>query len=150
MLGWAYRAPQPGMFWRRDVLAAGFDENWRFAFDHELYIRLLLAGHRCRHLPLPVAAYRLHPSSMTVSSPDGFEREFDAIAEYYEPRVDAGARRRSRATRRVRRSSTALKTEDHVAAIRCLLAALADYPPIILGRPFWGCLRRCLGLDRAV
>ena len=27
-LSWAYKAPQPGMFWKRELLADGFDERW--------------------------------------------------------------------------------------------------------------------------
>ena len=63
-LSWAYTAPQPGMFWRRELLRDGFAERWRYCFDHELYVRLLLVGHACEHLPLPVAAYRLHATKI--------------------------------------------------------------------------------------
>jgi len=66
-LSWAYKAPQPGMFWKRELLADGFDERWRYCFDHELYVRLLLAGYKCEHLPFTLAAYRLHGSSKTVA-----------------------------------------------------------------------------------
>src|SRR5713226_8617721 len=32
-LSWAYQAPQPGMFWKRELLDEGFDEQWRYCFD---------------------------------------------------------------------------------------------------------------------
>ena len=44
-LSWAYKAAQPGHFWRRELLAGGFDEAWPYDFDHDLYVRLLLADH---------------------------------------------------------------------------------------------------------
>src|SRR5262249_33844481 len=62
-LCWAYTAAQPGMFWRRRLMDGGFREDWPYDFDHELYVRLLLAGHKCEHLPVPVAGYRLHSAS---------------------------------------------------------------------------------------
>ena len=87
-LSWAYTAPQPGMFWKRDLLGEGFDERWRYCFDHELYVRLLLAGHACHHLPVTLAAYRLHPASKTVAEGALFDSEFDQIAEIYAPALE--------------------------------------------------------------
>jgi glycosyltransferase involved in cell wall biosynthesis len=147
-LAWAYRAPQPGMFWRRSLLTGGFDAGLRYCFDHDLYVRLLLAGQRCRHLPLPVAAYRLHETSKTVAEADGFGREFDAIAERYEPRLTAGARRWSRATRLLRRSYEASRGGRRGPALRLLLHALAIYPPEILRREYWGCAKAVLTAAR--
>jgi len=144
-LAWSYRAPQPGMFWRRAIMGGGFDERWRYDFDHDLYIRLLLAGHRCDHLALPVAAYRLHPASKTVGESQHFDEEFDSIAEHYEPLVPGPARRWSKATRDLRRShsaSTSCRVRD---AASLLLRALATYPASVLHRPFWGCAKQ-LGL----
>jgi hypothetical protein len=83
-LCWAYEAPQLGMFWKRELLHEGFDERCRYCFDHELYVRLLLSGHRCDHLEVPVAAYRPHQSSKTVAEGKFFDRGFDEIAEIYE------------------------------------------------------------------
>ena len=72
------------MFWKRSLLKDGFEERWRYCFDHELYVRLLLDGHVCQHLSLPVAAYRLHENSKTVAEGSEFDHEFDAIAEIHE------------------------------------------------------------------
>jgi glycosyltransferase involved in cell wall biosynthesis len=141
-LAWSYRAPQPGMFWRRAIIGQGFDERWRYGFDHECYVRLLLAGHRCDHLPLPVAAYRLHSSSKTVAEGPCFDEEFDSIAEHYEPLVSGPARRWSRATRYLRRSYAASASGQAHDAMMLLLRALATDPGSVLHRPFWGCVRR--------
>jgi glycosyltransferase involved in cell wall biosynthesis len=144
-LSWAYQAPQPGMFWRRHLVNDGFAEKWRYCFDHEFYMRLLLGGLRCEHLPLPLAAYRLHGQSKTVTEADGFDREFEAIAELYEPRLHWPARQRSTATRLLRRSYAASRLGRTREAAALVLRALLTHPPEITRRPFWGCLR---GLTR--
>lgn len=143
-LSWAYKAPQPGMFWRRELLRDGFQERWRYCFDHELYVRLLLDGYRCRHLPLPLAAYRLHSSSKTVAESAEFDREFDQIAETYENRLEGRGRRWTKATRFLRRSYASGSRGDARSSLQWLLRALLIHPEGLLRRPFWGCLRRAL------
>ncbi|HEX5707253.1 MAG TPA: glycosyltransferase family 2 protein [Pyrinomonadaceae bacterium] len=143
-LSWAYTAPQPGMFWRRELLSAGFDERWRYCFDHELYVRLLLEGHVCEHLPRTLAAYRLHAASKTVAEGDLFDREFDAIADIYEPRLEGAGRRWCAATRHLRHSFAASRAGNRAGAAAGLARALLVHPESLMGRPFWGCLRRAL------
>lgn len=143
-LSWAYTAPQPGMFWKRELLSEGFAEQWRYCFDHELYVRLLLAGHTCDHLPVTLAAYRLHPNSKTVAEGDLFDREFDQIAEIYEPQLSGGGRRWCAATRHLRESSAASEDGRLGAAARSLLHALLVHPESVAARPFWGCFRQLL------
>jgi glycosyltransferase involved in cell wall biosynthesis len=144
LLTWSYSAPQPGMFWRRDILDGGFDERWPYGFDHEMYLRLLLKGCRCVHLPVPIAAYRLHATSKTVAENEKQNAEFDLIAAHYEPRLAAGDRRASAATRHLRRSFAASTDGDWRGGARCLLAAGATQPGSIFSRAFWGCFRRLL------
>lgn len=143
-LSWAYKAPQPGMFWKRALLESGFDNRWRYCFDHELYVRLLLAGHKCEHLPVTVASYRLHPSSKTVAEGDLFAGEFDQIAELYEGQLKGAGRRWSVATRFLRRSFAASEAGEKREAAGYLLRALVTHPESLGDRPFWGCLRRVL------
>ena len=143
-LSWAYTAPQPGMFWKRELLHEGFAERWRYCFDHELYVRLLLAGHKCEHLPQTLAAYRLHVASKTVAEGDLFDREFDQIAEIYEPQLRGSGRRWCAATRLLRESFAASKTGQRGAAASKLFQALLMRPEGIASRPFWGCFRRLL------
>jgi hypothetical protein len=68
----AYQAAQPSHFWRRELFKdyGLFNECWRYVFDHEFYLRLLLGGERCDALSYPLSAYRLHPRSATVSRPE--------------------------------------------------------------------------------
>lgn len=143
-LSWAYRAPQPGMFWKRELLREGFADCWRYCFDHELYVRLLLAGHECHHLPATLAAYRLHPNSKTVAEGGLFDNEFDQIAEMYEPTLEGSGRRWCAATRLLRQSFAASRAGRRGPAARDLLHALLIHPESISGRNFWGCLRQLL------
>ena len=143
-LSWAYTAPQPGMFWKRELLSEGFAEQWRYCFDHELYVRLLLAGRKCEHLPVTVAAYRLHASSKTVAEGNLFDGEFDQIAAIYEPRLSGGGRRWCAATRLLRVSFEASRAGRRRAAASSLFQALLIHPESISGRPFWGCFRQLL------
>jgi glycosyltransferase involved in cell wall biosynthesis len=141
-LSWAYTAPQPGMFWKRELLHEGFSERWRYCFDHELYVRLLIEGFTCEHLPTALAAYRLHPASKTVAEGSLFDREFDEIAEVYEPKLSESDRRWSVATRYLRQSFAASAAGKRLEATRKLMRAAVLYPPVVNHRPFWGCLRR--------
>jgi carbamoyltransferase len=141
-LSWAYTAPQPGHFWKRHLLGAGFDEAWRYDFDHDLYIRLLLAGHKCEHIPLTLAGYRLHAASKTVAESERFDEEFDRSAELYESRLQGADRRWCRSTRFLRRSWAASNSGHKSEGARWLIRAFATYPQAVMRRPFWGCVRK--------
>jgi glycosyltransferase involved in cell wall biosynthesis len=143
-LCWAYTAPQPGMFWKRELLREGFDERWRYCFDHELYVRLLLNGHQCHHLPVTLAAYRLHVESKTVAEAGSFDTEFDQIADIYEPRLEGSSRRWCAATRLLRSSFAASRAGHSGSAARDFGHALLIHPEGIMGRNFWGCFRQLL------
>lgn len=139
-----YFAQQQAMFWRRELLAGGFDERWRYGFDFELFVRLLLAGHRCEHLPLPLAAFRLHPHSKTRAEAAPFEAEVFEMTQLYLRRVNWFARRSSVATHYYRLSAAACEEGDARGAAGLLLRALCAYPEGAARRWFWGCLRRTL------
>lgn len=143
-LSWAYKAPQPGMFWKRNLLSEGFDERWRYCFDHELYVRLLLAGHQCDHLSVLLAAYRLHESSKTVAEGNLFDREFDQIADIYEPKLNGSGRRWCGATRLLRQSFAKSGEGKRFSAAKDLLMAIRIHPESLAGRNFWGCVRQLL------
>jgi hypothetical protein len=131
------------MFWEREVLQKfQFQERWPYDFDHDLYVRLLLAGYHCEYLPLPVAGYRLHPASKTVAEGHRQEAEFDLLAEHYENSLQGGDRRWTRATRFLRLSYRAAGSGDRKQGFTWLVKALAIHPESLAKRPFWGCLRR--------
>jgi glycosyltransferase involved in cell wall biosynthesis len=141
-LCWAYLAPQPAHFWKRKIVTEGFQERWDYDFDHDMYVRLLLAGHKCEYLPLPMAAYRLHEVSKTIAEGHRQLEEFDQIAEFYEPQLQGADQRWCRATRFLRLSYAASEAGRKSEAATWLMRALATHPEGLLSRPFWGCLRR--------
>jgi glycosyltransferase involved in cell wall biosynthesis len=144
-LSWAYLAPQPGHFWKRELVEGGFDEAWPYDFDHDLYVRLLLSGHRCEHIPQTFAGYRLHEASKTVAENQYQIAEFDRSAEFYENRLHGADRRWCRATRFLRRSYAASEAGNKGESARWLMRALATYPESVAYRNFWGCLRKLAG-----
>ena len=141
-LSWAYRAPQPGHFWRTELVKSGFQERWNYDFDHDMYVRLLLAGHKCGYIPVPMAGYRLHEVSKTIAESHRLIEEFDQIAEFYEPQLQGVGQRWCKATRFLRLSYAASEAGRKSEAIRWLMRAFATHPEGVLNRPFWGCLRR--------
>jgi len=141
-LSWAYVAPQPGHFWKRELVEGGFDEAWPYDFDHDLYVRLLLSGHHCEHIPQSFAAYRLHEASKTVAENEHQISEFDRSAEFYENRLQGADRRWCRATRFLRRSYAASEAGNKGESARWLMRALVTHPESLAHRPFWGCLRK--------
>jgi hypothetical protein len=141
-LSWAYRAPQPGHFWRTELVREGFQERWSYDFDHDMYVRLLLAGHKCEYIPLPMAAYRLHEVSKTIAEGHRQLEEFDRIAEFYEPQLQGVDQRWCKATRFLRLSYAASEAGRKSEAASWLMRAFATHPESLLNRPFWGCLRR--------
>jgi glycosyltransferase involved in cell wall biosynthesis len=141
-LSWAYRAPQPGHFWKTELVRSGFQERWNYDFDHDMYVRLLLGGFQCEYLPLPMAAYRLHEVSKTVAEGHRQLEEFDQIAEFYEPQLQGVDQRWCKATRFLRLSYAASEAGRKGEAASWLMRAFATHPEGLLNRPFWGCLRR--------
>jgi len=141
-LSWAYTAAQPGHFWKRELIAGGFDEAWPYDFDHDLYVRLLLAGHKCEYIPQAFAKYRLHEASKTVEANHRQIAEFERSAEVYENRLRGADRRWCRATRFLRRSYAASESGDKSEGARWLMRAFTTYPEGLMKRPFWGCLHK--------
>ena len=141
-LSWAYRAPQPGHFWKTGLVKSGFQERWNYDFDHDMYVRLLLSGHKCDYIPLPIAGYRLHEVSKTIAEGHRLIEEFDQIAEFYEPQLQGVDQRWCKATRFLRLSYAASEAGRKSEAISWLMRAFATHPEGVLNRPFWGCLRR--------
>jgi glycosyltransferase involved in cell wall biosynthesis len=143
-LSWAAHCPQPGMFWKLELVTSGFQECWPYDFDHDMYVRLLLDGHKCDHLDLPVAAYRLHPTSKTVAEGNRQEAEFDLMAEHYENRLVGAGQRWCRATRYIRQAYKLGQAQNSGEGAKLLFRALLTHPESLAQRPFWGTLRLLL------
>ena len=137
-------APQPGMFWRRELLRDGFDERFRYCFDFEMFLRLVFTGHRCEHLPSAVASFRLHEASKTVAEASSFEDEVMWMSREYFDRAAWSARRACLAAHHFRKSYDASLAGDVRASARHLARAVWKQPGAVADRWFWGCLRQLL------
>lgn len=143
-LAWEAHAPQPGMFWRRSGSPITFDSSFNYCFDHEFYLRLLLAGKRCHYLPQPLAAYRLHATSKTVSEAERFAAEFDLIAARYLDQLRSADRRRVSGTQRLRQAYGAARAGDVREGVLGLAQATRIDPLGVWRRAWWGTLRMVL------
>ena len=73
VLSWADFVPQETLFWRRDIWerAGGFmDQEWPFALDWDLLIRLRDAGANMVRLPRFLGAFRIHEAQKTSAIMD--------------------------------------------------------------------------------
>ncbi|MCG6949130.1 MAG: glycosyltransferase [Acidobacteria bacterium] len=68
---------QPGVWLRRDKFldCGGLDVALHFAFDRDMMIRYLASGESARITDQPLAGFRLHSGSKTVSQSDRFNQE---------------------------------------------------------------------------
>jgi hypothetical protein len=70
------QVPQPGSLFRADaVRRLGYlDESLTYAMDQDLFTRLRRVG-RLDYLPVELAAYRMHPGTVTMNRRDNHEEE---------------------------------------------------------------------------
>jgi glycosyltransferase involved in cell wall biosynthesis len=79
--GFSYAVLQPATFWRASIFKkAGFlREDLQYSFDHEFFFRIFLCFGKPYYLPKPLAKFRLHGESKTVSQSKRFKRENQKI-----------------------------------------------------------------------
>lgn len=78
---------QPSSFFRRRLLdtVGELDTGFQYVFDYDWWVRILLADGEIQRLSTPLANYRLHHSSKSVSSWLNLSRENETIlARIYE------------------------------------------------------------------
>jgi hypothetical protein len=134
---------QPGSVWRASLhrRVGPFREDLRFVMDYEFWLRLRFdLGVTPFHLARPVARYRLHPESKTVSASEQFAGELVAVLARHEAalsrvrRARVWAARRSRRGRILGRKGVALVREGRIGpGLRSLGAAFRAWPPLVLG-----------------
>lgn len=76
---------QPAVFFRRRVLErfGPFNANLRYCMDYEYWLRLAARGVRFEHIPVTLAASRIHPATKTLSSPLSVHTEInDMLKEH--------------------------------------------------------------------
>jgi glycosyltransferase involved in cell wall biosynthesis len=84
--------PQQAAFWRRSVVDAvgGFDARLRYCMDHDFFIRVVRAF-PVEQVARPLATFRLHDRSKTVSQSTAHWREAMVVSRRYglTPRTSA-------------------------------------------------------------
>ena len=87
--------PQQASFWRRatyDAAGPMNEENWT-CWDHEFFIRASLAGYRFSRIPHVLAAFRIHPQS--ISSENRWEDRRTRDHQRIDAQIVAGGYKRS-------------------------------------------------------
>jgi glycosyltransferase involved in cell wall biosynthesis len=85
---------QPGTFVPRTCLASApnLDENLHYHFDREWMVRLLAAGYGVEYLDEPVAAFRIHRASKTVTEAPKRTDELKVVCERFSALLPADER----------------------------------------------------------
>lgn len=86
---------QPGMFWARRLIdeIGLLDPKLHFAFDHDFWVRTQLAGYTFVAIDKPVACFRRHDSSKSMSRHDLFIEEDWLVFRRYADKVSPEVRR---------------------------------------------------------
>lgn len=85
---------QPAAFWKRSLWdkAEGFDENMKMAADFDFFVRAGRVG-KMQHVRDVLAAFRLHPGSLTSNHLALSNREIQEIhRRYLKPNISHGPR----------------------------------------------------------
>lgn len=84
---------QPSAFFRRSLLERfGYlDESYRYAMDHEFWVRIASGGASFRHIKQVLSKYRYHSDSKTVEARDKFLHEMQLTRTKYGKRGSAVA-----------------------------------------------------------
>lgn len=152
-----YSASQPGHFWHGELFRkhGQFSESYHYCFDHEWYLRLLLAGVKCTPIRRVLAGYRFHGASKTVALGHEFGAEADRIRDKYLAQIPPRRARQEmlRARRRNRFTASYSAFQKAIAAVRegkrseawrTYLGAVSEYPRGLFSRASLGCARRLL------
>lgn len=85
LVSWVHRnfTPQPSVFWRREAYDefGGFDEGYRYRFDHVYWIKFIEKHYYPIWVETPLSSYRLHSTSFSCTVPEGFREEMLHIRE---------------------------------------------------------------------
>lgn len=145
---------QPGALWRRAVMERSglLNEDLEYALDYEYWIRLVLDGARFHRLTAPVARFRLHSGSKTVSRTAWMAEEQERVLLDVLKREDLPWRlglseseireqaRRAFARIRLHAAYGYIRIGDRGRAVRRAAAALAGDPGVIFERRWYDLL----------
>lgn len=147
--GWSWH--QPGVYVPRQAYehAGPLDEHLRYTFDRDWMCRLLLAAAPLVYLGQPVAAFRLHMHSKTVSERAGWGQEHWAVTERYLSVLPESDRRLAPAAHELMEAALFLSLFyiaywNSGAARRHLLRAVRLRPRVLLAPNLWQLCARTL------
>jgi len=77
--------PQQSTFWKKILMDqyGMFDETYSYSMDYEYWVRFITYGIKYNIINLPLAAYRFHDTSKSVSQKESFRPEDDHIKRKY-------------------------------------------------------------------
>ncbi len=109
--------PQPSVFWRRRLFdeVGLFDESLHYTMDFDLWCRLACAGCRPAFIETPLATYRFHGQSKSVTASSRFVEEHLRVEARYRRHLSpADQVRHWRRSGYVRRMLAAQRGRDHL------------------------------------
>lgn len=105
-LGWFQRARfgQPASFWKRELLDryGPLDEKYHYCMDYDFFLRLLAHNEQWQAIDCPLAVFRRHCTSKTISQPGAFTAEEDEILRKYASMLPPSEAKRARRIGRLR------------------------------------------------
>jgi glycosyltransferase involved in cell wall biosynthesis len=143
---------QPAVFWKRSLFAQHglLDETLHYCMDYDFWMRLLIAGEHCHFLDQPVAAFRWHTSSKTLSQNAAFGPEEDFVRNKYMAAVPAHERPFARFFAGIGKSkrhwpivSLLVDSGERARALKLFLQTVAAYPYAVVTR---SCLKAAVKL----
>jgi hypothetical protein len=144
---------QPGMFWRKTLLetVGRLDKDLNYVFVHDFWVRSLLKGVRMTPIAAPVANFRLHPASKTVSRHELFLKEDWKVLRRHEGKLPPAERKQAEHWLRTYEADGLLDTlyrmlahGQRIQALRHLIARIRLLPLIHPRRLLAGLLWRIL------
>jgi len=102
---------QPAIFWQASLFReyGVFEESYPLCFVDEFQVRILHHGQKCLELHRPLASYRFHPGSFSVSVDEKFWKERERIRAQYLPLIPVDEARREETLHRAQE----LESEAH-------------------------------------
>ena len=139
---------QPGCFWRVDKNFMMFNENYHFVFDREYFWRIHAAKKRLAKINVAVAGFRLHQNSKTCSLPQSFVEENNVLNEIIRQNLSCDDVLILAKKQRKRELEKKFHDIDRLSlkSLRFIAKYVMICPEIVFSRPFYGRVRRLLGM----
>ena len=139
---------QQGVFWRKALWdsAGGVDDQLQYSFDYDLWLKFAAVQPFAHWTERPLACFRLHPHSKTVTSHKYFVKEDTLIFKRYQQRIHSFPKRitmKFKFRERIADYYLAICTSTETPA-RKILLGLAHAPWYLFKRKFYYKAKRIL------